>query len=101
MERKELRYALGGACIGVAHDNALGFYGTIAKVSHMESYLIVAMGVWSNLGRAPSIWLLTHLKHSWDASGSVSCSQACVLNQLTLALVSETPHSMTKDVGIV
>ena len=77
------------------------FYGTIAKVSHMESYLIVAMGVWSNLGRAPPIWLLTHLKHSWDASGSVSWSQACVLNQLTLALVSETPHSMTQDVGIV
>ena len=61
MEWKELQYALGGACIGVAQDNALGFYGTIAKVSHMESYLIVAMGVWSNLGRAPPIWLLTHL----------------------------------------
>ena len=45
MEWKELQYALGGACTGVAQDNALRFYGTIAKVSHMESYLIVAMGV--------------------------------------------------------
>ena len=101
MEWKELQYALGGACIGVAQDNALWFLWYNCKsISHgklSDSF----PGKMVYLGRAPPIWLLTHLKHSWDTSGSVGCSQACVLNQLTLALVSETPHSMTQDVGIV